>query len=75
MIFATVKLNHNITRNLPIDLICEIVSYTYRFQKKLKFQPMLQNIEDGTMCVLQTLSVYEILNPENSLHDNYRKLD
>ena len=34
----TVKLNHDITRNLPIELICEIVSYTCKFQHQLKFQ-------------------------------------
>ena len=62
----TVKLNHNITRNLPIDVIREIVSYTYRFQQKVKqkrkFQRVLQDIEDGTLCVLQTLTIIEIKN-------------
>ena len=29
----TVKLNHNITRNLPIELICKIVSYMYKLQQ------------------------------------------
>ena len=37
----TVKLNHDITRNLPINLISEIVSYTYRFPQKLNSQPVL----------------------------------
>ena len=55
----TVKLNHDITRNLPIDVIREIVSYAYRFQQKLKFQYVLRDIEDGTMCVLRTLTVFE----------------
>ena len=52
---VTVKLNHNITGNLPIELVCDIVSFTYKFQHQLKFPPVLQDIEDGTMCVLQTL--------------------
>ena len=43
----TVKLNHDITRNVPIELICEIVSYTYNFKHQLKFQPVIQHIEDG----------------------------
>ena len=38
---VTVKLNHNITANLPIELVCEIVSFTYKFQHQLKFQPVL----------------------------------
>ena len=62
----TVKLNHDITRNLPFDLICEIVFYTYKFKQKLqqkrKFQRVLQDIEDGTLCVLQTLTIIEIKN-------------
>ena len=33
----TVKLNHDITRNLPIKLIGEIVSYTYKFKHQAKF--------------------------------------
>ena len=52
---SRVKLNYGITRNLPIELVCEIVSFTYKFKHQLKFQPVLQDIEDGTMCVLQTL--------------------
>ena len=67
----TVKSNHNITRNLPIRLACEVVSFTHKFKHQLKFQPVLRDIEDGTMCLLQTLSVYEILNPENPLDVNY----
>ena len=67
----TVKLNHDIMRNLPIDLIREIVSYTYRFQQKLKFQRVLQDIKDGTICVLQTLTVYEIQYPYISFDDNF----
>ena len=47
--------SQNITGNLPIDLVCEIVSFSYKFQHQLKFQPVLQDIEDSTMCVLQTL--------------------
>ena len=75
----TVKLNHNITRNLPIDVIREIVSYTYRYQQKVqqkrRFQFVLRDIENGTMCVLRTLTVYEIFDPENPLDVNYRRLD
>ena len=48
---VTVKLNHNITANLPIELVCEILSFMFELEHQLKFQPMLQNIEDGTMCV------------------------
>ena len=50
----TVKLSHDITRNLPINLIREIASYTYKFKHQLKFQP---DIEDGTMCMVQTLTL------------------
>ena len=53
---VTIKLNHNITDNLPIELVCEIVSFIYKFKHQLKFQPVLRDIEDGTMCVLQTLT-------------------
>ena len=66
----TVKLKHDITRNLPIDLISEIVSYTYKFQHQLKFQPVLRDIEDGTMCVLRTLTIFEIQHFLNSSDDN-----
>ena len=52
----TVKLNHNIVANFPIELVREIVSFTYKFQHQLKFQLMLRDMEDGTMCVLQTLT-------------------
>ena len=62
----TVKLNHDITRNLLFELIREIMSYTYKFQHQLKFQPMLRDIEDGTMCVLRALTVID---------DNYQRLD
>ena len=58
----TVKLNHHIIRNLTIDLIREIVSYTYKFQHELKFQSVLQDIEDGTMCLLQTLTLPMLQN-------------
>ena len=67
----TVKLNHNITRNLPIELVCEIVSYTYKFKHQLKFQPVLQDIKDGTMCVLRALTVFEIQYVVNPMDDNY----
>ena len=50
---VTVKLNHNITGNLPIEMVYKIVSLMYEFQHQLKFQPVLRKIEDGTMCVLQ----------------------
>ena len=72
-------MNHNITRNLPIDVIREIVSYTYRFQQKVqqkrRFQSVLRDIEDGTMCVLRTISMYEILTRGDGLGVNYRRLD
>ena len=71
----TVKLNHDITKNLPIDLICEIVSYTYKFQHQLKFQSVLRGIEDGTMCVLQTITVFEIQCGMNPIDDNYQRLE
>ena len=71
----TVKLNHNVTRNLPIELICEIVSYTCKFQLQLKFQPVLRVIEDGTMCVLQTLTVFDIQYYVNPIDDNSQRLD
>ena len=54
---VTVKLNHNIAGNLPIELVCAIASFTYKFQHQLKFQPVLQNIEEGTMCVLKNLTL------------------
>ena len=71
----TAKLNHNIARNLPIDLICKIVSYTYKFQHELKFQLVLRDIEDGTMCLLQTLTIFEIQHFINTFDDNSRRLD
>ena len=55
---VTVKLKQNITRNLPIELVCEIVSFTYKFKHQLKFQPVLQDIEDGTMCVSNSNITY-----------------
>ena len=33
----TVKLNHNITANLMIDLVREILLFTDRFQQTFKF--------------------------------------
>ena len=69
------KLNYNITRNLPIDLIREIVSYTYKFQHQLKFQPVHQDIEDGTVRVLRTLTIFDIQHFVNSIDDNYQRLD
>ena len=71
----TVKLNQDITRNLPIELIHEIVSYTYKFKDQLKFQKVLANIEDGTLCVLQTLTVFDIQCGMNPMDDNYQRLD
>ena len=71
----TVKLNHNITRNLPIELIIEIVSYTNKFKHQLKFQPVIQDIKDGTMCVLQTLTIFEIQYGINPIDNNYQRLD
>ena len=32
-----VKMNHNITGNLSIDLVCEIVFFTQKVQHQLKF--------------------------------------
>ena len=49
------KLNDNITGNLPIEFVPEIVSFTYKFEHQLKFEPVFQDIEDGTICVLWTL--------------------
>ena len=68
-------MNHNITRNLPIELVCDIVSFTNKFQHQLKFQPVLQNIEDGTMCALQTLTVFEIQRGMNPIDDNYQRFE
>ena len=71
---VTVKLNHNNADNLPIELVREIV-FMYKFQHELKFQPMLQDIEDGTMCVLQTQTVFEIQCAMNPIDDNYQRLE
>ena len=71
----TVRLNNNITRNLPIDLIREIVSYTYKFKHQLKFQPVIRDIEDGTMCVLQTLTFPMFQSDLYSLEHAYRRAD
>ena len=71
----TVKLNHDIARNLPIELICEIVSYTCKFKHQLKFQLVLRDIEDGTMCVLRTLTVFDIQYVANPMDGNYQRLD
>ena len=71
----TVNLNHNMLDNLPIELVCEIGSFTYKFQHQLKFQPMVQKIEDGTMCVLQTLTIFKIQCGMNPIDDNYQRLD
>ena len=51
------------------------MSYTYKFKHQLKFEPVLQDIEDGTMCVLQTLAVFEIQCGMNPINDNYQRLD
>ena len=69
MVFFKAKLNHDITRNLPIDVIYEIVSYTYKFKHELK--PMLRDIEDGTMCVLQTLTLPMLQNDLYSREHSY----
>ena len=69
------KLNHDVTRNLLIELVYEIVSYTYKFQHQFKFQSVLQDIEDGTMCVLRSLTVFEIQYGINPIDDNYQRLD
>ena len=65
-------MNHNITGNLPIELICEIVSFAYEFEHHLKFQPVLGDIEDGTMYVLQTLIFHLFRRGLNLLYvDSY----
>ena len=60
-------------------MIREIVSYTYRYQQKVqqkrKFQSVLRNIEDGTMCVLRNVSFYDILTRGAALGVNYHRLD
>ena len=71
----TVKLNNDITRNLQIELICEIVSYTYKFKHEFKFQPVLQNIEDGIMCVLRTLTLPMLRNDLYSREHSYWRLE
>ena len=45
------------------------------FQYHLKFQPVLPDIEDSTMCVLQTLMVFEIQCGMNPIDDNYQRLN
>ena len=40
----TVKLNHDITRNLMNDLICEVVSYTYKFKHQLNIHQLSEYI-------------------------------
>ena len=49
-----VNFNHNISGNLSIDLVSEILSFTDWFQQSIKFRHDLQAIEDGTICILQS---------------------
>ena len=72
---VTVKLNNNITGNLPIELVCEIVSFMYKFQHQLKFQPVLQYIKDRIMCVLQTLTLPMLQYDMNPIDDDYQRLE
>ena len=72
---VTVKLNHNITANLPIEQSCEIASFMYKFQHQLKFQPVLRDIEDGTMCVSQPLTFPMFLSDIYSLEHTYWRLE
>ena len=67
-------MNHDVTANLPIELVREIVSCTYKFQHLLKFHLMLQDIEDGTMCVLQTLTFIDFNFGFSALYTYYRYL-
>ena len=46
--------NYNITGNVSIYLVHEILLFTDRFQQTVKFQRVLQDIEDGTICILQS---------------------
>ena len=75
MWYLTVKLNHDITRDLLIELIREIVSYTYKFKHQLKIQPVLRDIDDGTMCVLQTLTFPMFWSDIYSLEHAHWRLD
>ena len=68
-------MNHNIAANLPIELVCEIASFMYKFQHQLKFQPVLRDIEDSTMCVLQTLTLFMLQFGMNPIDDNFRILE
>ena len=52
------KLNHDITGNLPIDVVRIILFYTHKFKHQAKFQPVLRDIEDGSMIVLQTIGFH-----------------
>ena len=54
---VTVKLIHNITANLPIALVREILLFAYIFQQILRFFHVLQDIEDETICKLQSLNL------------------
>ena len=55
---STVKLNHDITGNLPMNVVNIILFFTYKFKHQQKFQPVLRDIEDGSMIVLKTLGLY-----------------
>ena len=56
-------------------MVYDIVSFTYKFQHQLKFQSMLRDIGDGTMCVLQTLTVFVIQCGMNPIDENYQRLE
>ena len=65
---ATVKLNHDITRNLPMDVVNIILLFTYKFKHQEKFQPVLRDIEDGSMIVLQTLGMHSFVHDSQPDH-------
>ena len=66
------KLNHDITGNLPIDVVRIILFYTHKFKHQDKFQPVLRDIEDGSMIVLQTLTFNHFRRGCNGIHvDGY----
>ena len=56
-----VKLNHGMTRNLPIEMIRDIVSYTYKFKHQHKFQPVLRDVKDGAIYVANSNGIWDSL--------------
>ena len=75
MWYFNIEIESRYYKKLSIELIHEIVSHTYKFQHQLKFQSVLRGIEDGTMCVLQTITVFEIQCGMNPIDDNHQRLD